>query len=137
VLRRFSIIVAEDERYLRDWLVSLVESLGGRVRAARDGWELMLLLCRAIASGDMPDLVVSDLHMPRATGLEVLDAMRGLGVKTPFLLITGAGSPELRTLAATLHATVLDKPFSASVFRSRVGEVCQIDFGGDRGPALA
>ncbi len=47
------------------------------IRVARDGAEAIDALFGAAANGKMPDLVLLDLKLPKVSGLEVLQRIRG------------------------------------------------------------
>ena len=58
------------------------------------------------------DLVVSDLRMPRATGMDLYRNLRGVSPATPFLLASGFGLEEAADLLAKdPRAGGLQKPF--------------------------
>ena len=73
--------------------------------------EVARQLAAARGRGLAPTTILSDLRMPRQTGLEVLRRLRGQGLDTPFILMTGFGEDELAREAERLHAVVLQKPF--------------------------
>lgn len=85
---------------------ALVRS-GAEVTTARSGWEMLALL-----SQRRVDLVVSDLRTPEPSGIQVVSLARRLGFKVPFLVVTDSSDPGLRQRAATIGATVLERPRS-------------------------
>jgi two-component system response regulator HydG len=102
------ILVADDDDGVRAGLVANLELEGYEVVEARDGVEAMLLL------EQQPfDLVVSDVVMPLATGVDVLAAVRQRRLDTPFILISAFVSEDLvlRALNDGLFA-MLYKPFA-------------------------
>ena len=119
-VRTLSLIVAEDDPFLREWLITVLQGLEAEVLPAANGRELALLLARVKPI----DLVITDIRMPGPSGLDVLTAARAEGSAVPFLLITGYGGPDVLAAAAELGATVLGKPFSARDLLARVRELC-------------
>jgi len=102
------ILVADDDEGVRTGLVANLELEGYVVVEARDGGEAIRLI------GEQTfDLIVSDVVMPVATGIEVLSAVRKLNLDTPFILISAFVSEELvtRALGEGLFA-MLYKPFA-------------------------
>jgi CheY-like chemotaxis protein len=61
------ILIIEDEKSMREVLRILLEEEGYEITAASNGIEGMEYL-----SGDIFDLVVTDIKMPKADGFEVL-----------------------------------------------------------------
>ncbi len=102
------ILVADDDEGVRAGLVANLELEGYEIVEARDGAEAILLLDR-----QPYDLIVSDVVMPLATGVDVLAAVRARKLDTPFILISAFVSEELVTRALNdgLFA-ILYKPFA-------------------------
>ncbi len=107
-----SVLIADDETPITSILRSRFEKVGCRVRVAYDGQQAFEL-----ASAEVPDVVVTDLQMPRWTGLDFAMAMasdeRLAGV--PVLLLTARGYivlPDQRE--KTNIRAVMSKPFSAN-----------------------
>lgn len=67
-----TVLIAEDEEALLDVLCEAVGGLGHDILRAADGEEALLL-----ARGHPPDLVITDHMMPRRSGMELVDALRG------------------------------------------------------------
>ena len=66
-----TILVADDNRVVRDLIVFRLERSGYRVVAAGDGAEAL-----RIARDQLPDLAILDVMMPNLTGVEVTERIR-------------------------------------------------------------
>ncbi len=102
------VLVADDDEGVRVGLVANLELEGYEVVEARDGAEAIELI-----GANSYDLIVSDVVMPSATGVEVLHALRQQNLDTPFILISAFVSEDLvtRALGDGLFA-MLYKPFA-------------------------
>ena len=79
------VLVVDDDRGVREALVVLLEWEGYAVEAAPDGpTALRLVAVRP------PDLVVSDVSMPRMDGFELLARIRADHPSLPVLLLSAA-----------------------------------------------
>ncbi len=67
-----TVLVVEDQRAQREMIVSLLEEDGLRVMAAGDGDEALAL----VRAGQIPDLVVMDVVMPRMNGYQLVRQLR-------------------------------------------------------------
>jgi len=121
-LRPLSIVVAEDDDLLRIRLRTILMALEAHVQEAIDGWEVMSLL---LSATQPVDLVISDLRLLRASGLEALVSARAAGIDVPFLFIATSGSPAIHATAARLGAAILHKPVIASELLTRVRQMCR------------
>jgi FixJ family two-component response regulator len=88
------ISVIDDDEDVREALTSLIESLGFAVEAFSSAVDFLRspnvrhTLC-----------LISDVHMPLMTGLELHQSLRGLGVTIPTILITAYPDDHIRSLA--------------------------------------
>jgi len=84
------ILFVEDNRDLRKNAALVLELEGYHVHVASDGREALELL----EGGLIPDLIVSDIMMPRMDGYEFFEAVRRLPHLTavPFIFLTARGS---------------------------------------------
>ncbi len=106
-MSRPKVLVIEDEARMRRVLQILLEGAGYAVRTAADGEEGRRLW---LAWG--PDVVLSDVRMPRLGGMELLAFRREQGLWTPVILITAYGSIPSAVEAMRLGAfDYLTKPF--------------------------
>ena len=110
------VILAEDDDRTRKPLAARFRRAGYELLEARDGVELLELISSEIVyprGSDSIDLIVSDMHMPGATGLWVLASLRLLDWATPFVLMSGLVDTQMAAEAERLGVSaVLHKPFS-------------------------
>ena len=105
---RHTILVVDDESEIRDVLRDAFEPAGFTVTSAGDGREAL-----ALASEQMPDLVVMDLKMPNLDGPTMLRELRRQSPALPVIIHTGYPEGALMTRAWELSPfTVLTKPCS-------------------------
>jgi two-component system response regulator AtoC len=84
---RGRILVVEDEAYVRDSLVELLRTRGFDVTGAGSVAEATAFLSRASA-----DLVLTDLRMPEADGLELVRRLQASSPDLPVIVLTGHGT---------------------------------------------
>lgn len=116
------LLVAEDEPHIRRILVTLLEESGFQVDMAPHGGEARRLLQSEVHF----DLVLMDIMMPEATGLELLAEMRQLPHRrsTPVVILTAKGQDVDREEAFRLGAAdFITKPFSPKKFLNRVDQI--------------
>lgn len=114
------VLLAEDDRELRLLLATALRRDGYEVLEAHDAKHLLELMGEALVSGNGApvDVVVSDIRMPGASGLDLLAGLRRDDWTTPVVLITAFGDPETHAEAYRLGAdAVLDKPLDVDDLR--------------------
>jgi CheY-like chemotaxis protein len=79
------ILVVDDEASIRESLSMLLMSAGYKVSTAGDGFDALLQLKRMT-----PDVITSDLNMPRMSGFEFLSVVRRRFPRIPVVAISGA-----------------------------------------------
>ena len=115
------IFVAEDDPDLRALMSRALRRDGYEVIEASDGLELLDCLQDALALPlSMPDVIITDVMMPRYTGLGVLRALRRANWFTPVIVVSALGEKHLEQ-ARELGATAfLKKPFDLDDLRTAV-----------------
>ncbi|MBN2361898.1 MAG: response regulator [Deltaproteobacteria bacterium] len=120
-------MLAEDDRQMRLLLAQTLREQGYEVIEAHDGEEMLRMLdIDAIENGLVPavDLVVADIRMPGATGLDVLASLRQIDWHTQVILISAFAGQEVHDEARRLGAVaVLAKPFSLDRFVELVRDI--------------
>lgn len=81
--------VVEDDAAVRGLLAAFLRHLGLSVTEAVDGLDAFERLTESDCAEDHPDLVVSDVSMPRCTGPELYERLRAKGTNLPFLFVSG------------------------------------------------
>jgi DNA-binding NtrC family response regulator len=96
------ILLVDDEPEIRRLLSRHLQRLGYTVREAGDGEEAV-----AMATVEIPDVVVTDMAMPRLGGLELLERLRNMDPGLPVIVLTGHGSLE-NVIAAMRRGAAFD-----------------------------
>jgi CheY-like chemotaxis protein len=94
------VLVVDDSPVVRDLVSDLLSSAGFVVETAEDGisaWERL--------ERNTPTIVVTDVEMPRLSGLELLERIRQRWPHLPVVMVTTRGSAEDRRAAAELGAS--------------------------------
>ena len=78
------ILVVDDEPDVREVLMQVLTIKGYRVTAAETGHEAL-----RFAKSDRPDLLISDLQMEDADGLELIEQVKATYPDLPVILLTG------------------------------------------------
>lgn len=113
------VLVADDEPHIRRVLTTLLEAHGFQVDAACDGLAALELL----RSQTEYSVILLDLTMPGATGIEVLENLAKLEHRKdiPALVLTAKGQDADRELAFNLGARdFITKPFSPKKLIARI-----------------
>jgi two-component system, NtrC family, response regulator PilR len=101
------ILVVDDEKSLREVLSIMLKRAGYAVTEASDGEEAI-----GHVSKEIFDLVITDLRMPKADGMEVLKAVKSSSPETVVLVITAFATADSAVDAMKLGAyDYLTKPF--------------------------
>jgi FixJ family two-component response regulator len=102
------IAVVDDDDSFRVALVESLSSLGFRVFEYASAADFI-----AASGCERFDVVVSDVHMPGVSGLELMRLLVASGSVLPVILITARAEAGLETRAAAAGATgFLWKPFA-------------------------
>lgn len=101
------VLIADDSVILNNMLKDVFEDEGFEVVQAFDGAE-----CKSTFLQHSPDLVLLDLLMPRANGIEALRFIKAKSPKTIVIVMTGQGNERIAVKAMKLGADdYLRKPF--------------------------
>ncbi len=119
-----TILIADDESHILNVVSLKLTNAGFTVITARDGHEAIEL-----ARQEHPILVITDYHMPNASGLELCAALRSDATTRdiPAILLTARGySLEPQDMANFGIRCMIAKPFSPRHLLQTVNDVLGI-----------
>ncbi|MSP54770.1 MAG: response regulator [Myxococcales bacterium] len=110
------ILVVDDDALLREVFHAILITVSHQVILATDvDGAIEQLVHREI------ELIVSDVSMPGRSGLDLLCLLREANLDLPFILVTGAPTPEGSAMAVQFDAAdYLSKPLSSDALRAAV-----------------
>lgn len=102
-----TILVVDDEQEIRDIIESFLEPLGVTILKAGDGQEALNIL-----QNQQVQAILTDVSMPRMTGLELMAEVRLKFPEIPLVLITALSDTQTIKEGLRLGAfDFIDKPF--------------------------
>lgn len=78
------LLLVDDDAAIREVSVAILAKRGYEVLAAEDGVQALEMLTQSC-----PDLVITDLRMPRMSGFELLEIMRERFPRLPVIAVSG------------------------------------------------
>ena len=118
------ILLVEDDSNLREIYGARLDAEGYKILSANDGEEAL-----AIAVKEHPDLIITDIMMPKVDGLELCNTLKtdSLTNHIPIVLLTALN--EEKDLIAGLENKADDyivKPFGAKILRHKVKNLLDV-----------
>ncbi len=120
------ILLADDDTEMRSLMAFALEREGYLLTECHDGESLLKWIGRSLSRSTNIrfDLVISDIRMPGATGLEVLEEVRALGGEPDVILVSAFCDPLTEEKARRLGAAaLLPKPFEVDDLVTTVKQV--------------
>ena len=116
--RQVHVVMAEDDRAVRESLARAMTLEGYRVDAVSDGAKVLELLRQSDVE---PDVVVLDVSMPMVDGLTVCRVLRSEGSRVPILMLTARTEPSDRVAGLDAGADdYVPKPFDLGELFARI-----------------
>ena len=116
VAPQLTILIVDDEEDMRETCIRVFRRTGYRCLAVSDGQEALALL-----DAQRPDLILTDLRMPRVDGLALLRKVRRLASPPPVVIFTAYVSEgSIREALEAGAAAYLPKPFTPQKLREVV-----------------
>ena len=119
---KLEIVIVDDDAAVCDSLKTVFELEGFHVRTYSDG-DLFLAEAQLVNT----DCLILDIHMPRRSGLEILQAVGGDQYRAPIFIISGQGDipTAVNAIKAGAH-DFIEKPFDAETVIARVREAVAV-----------
>ncbi len=113
------VLIAEDERHIREGLVDILEGEGYQAIAAADGADALVAF-----GAEAPDFVLLDIMMPMLDGYEVCRRIRKRDARVPIIFISAKSEEVDRVLGLELGADdFINKPFGVKEVIARIRAV--------------
>lgn len=111
-----TILVAEDEPIMQKTIALRLRKDGHEVLTTDNGREALAMIAR-----QRPDLIITDIMMPYASGLEIVGTVKQLEKKIPVIVLSAMGQENVVLEAFNLGADdFISKPFSPNELSMRV-----------------
>jgi two-component system OmpR family response regulator len=124
-----TVLVVDDEEYIRDLVTSSLRLAGFTARAVPDGSQAL-----AAVATDTPDLMILDVRLPGIDGFEVCRTLRADGNNVPIIFLTARDTPDDRVSGFTKGGDdYVTKPFSLEELVARARAVLRRSRPADRG----
>lgn len=115
------VLIVDDEEDLRDILASYIESIGYSYDEAENGRSALEKIEKESFS-----LILSDIHMPEMTGIQLLQKIREHKNPVPFIFISSYCANDTSIEAMKLGAyDYLEKPFKPSIVKALIKEAVE------------
>lgn len=119
-----AVLVVEDDPAVRAVVVEALHDEGYPVRVARDGVEAITALREGAPPPDRLCLVLLDMMLPKADGVDVLRALTDLGAYVPVVAMSADRARLTEARANGAQATVA-KPFDLDRLVQTVERTCR------------
>ena len=120
---RKTILVVDDVPMIRSAMTDVLEHAGYTVVSGRDGAEGLRL-----ARDCHPDVILLDLALPKSSGVDVLDSLKGSAETRDIpVIVVSAYAHLLSGSDARPAAGVIQKPFNVSELLTLVEQVLSRD----------
>ncbi|MBC2836734.1 response regulator [Paragemmobacter straminiformis] len=118
------VLAVDDSLTMREMLRAALSAAGFDVTLAEDGLDALDRLAEAA-----PDLIVTDLNMPRMDGFGFIEAVRAgdTAARVPILILTTETGAKLKDRARAIGATGwITKPFDEGSLVATINRVAAV-----------
>ena len=115
ITNKYKVLLVEDETNIRNLVATMLETSGYQVVLAQKCSE-----AKTLYASHLPDIMILDLGLPDADGLELLEFVRRDSL-TPIIVLSARTDEKDKVLALDLGANdYVTKPFGAAERMARV-----------------
>ncbi len=118
VFAKTNILIIEDDEYMQHLLSEFLNTIY-EVKAFKDTLDALNYL----QNGNLPDLIIADLHTPKISGLQLINQLKNSNFfrLIPIIIISGDGASEKRIMCLNAGADdYMVKPFNPSELEARI-----------------
>jgi CheY-like chemotaxis protein len=117
-LFKYRILLVDDEASIRQTSQAILQMQGYEVVTAEDGLDALQCL-----SGPLPDLLVTDLRMPKMSGFELLAVVRRRFPQIPTIAISGEYVTGMAPEGLIADAFLLKGHYEAQAYFAKIKEL--------------
>ncbi len=121
--KKITLLIAEDEASIRNGIATAIHWDEYNIEViglAKDGQEAIDFITK-----NTPDIVITDIQMPKFTGLEVIEQSRTLGLEIEFIILSGFNDFQYAQAAIQNHVgAYLLKPIRTSDLLKEITTAC-------------
>lgn len=111
-----TILVVDDSRTTRSYVMDILISSGYAVLEAENGVKALLAINKQV-----PDVMLLDLLMPEMDGFEVLEKLQEVKIHFPIIVVTADIQDEVQKECLALGAAAfLNKPVSQEILLDKL-----------------
>jgi len=118
------ILVIDDDKDFRHYMVTLLERAGYEVLTLQDSGRAKVML-----AAESVDAVVTDLYMPNADGIKIVDVVRESAPMVPVIGVSGSSrggrDPCIEAMKALGAKAVLTKSLNVDAFLTVLRDAIQ------------
>lgn len=115
------VLVVDDDRDECEFLKTFLSSKGFKVEIARDGGQ-----AHSAFVMHRPDFVLLDIILPRESGYEICERLKGMDAEVPVMMLTAIDFDDARKLAERVRADAyLTKPYDPDELVEKIHEVSE------------
>ena len=117
------ILIADDDEIIRKGIEVFLKSENHETTSVSDGKGAL-----EFSEKKNYDLIISDMQMPRMSGMELLKALRGKGTATPVIIVTAFATIEEAVEAMKIGANdYLTKPLNLEELRLKINKIEKVN----------
>ncbi len=117
------ILLVDDEPAILYTLSFVLKHAGYRVTQARDGREALTAILKSRKKNRPFDLLLTDIQMPKMTGIELIDELNRREISLPVFVVSGLNGADLCTrLRRKGCSDYLVKPYDFRELVQRIHE---------------
>jgi two-component system, cell cycle sensor histidine kinase and response regulator CckA len=115
-----TILVADDEEYIRDLIIEVLEGTGAKILAATNGDEALELYKN---NQDSVDLVLLDVIMPKMDGVKLFKFIYKINPKIKGIFLSGySPGKDIVELRKTIQVDFIQKPFKIELLLKKISQ---------------
>jgi signal transduction histidine kinase len=115
-----TILIVEDEEVLRSFSFEMLKDLGYEVLTASNGEEALTVFAE---NHEVINLVVSDMIMPKKSGVELFSELKEMKPEVKFILVTGYCLEEAEGHVLRNMSAIMMKPYTTEKIAALIRKV--------------